>query len=87
MTALEPTTRMIARPVWRRHELRIQHELEHLPSEEELADAIRVLGDGIRTPLRLYVEAETILTEAHEQRIVHEAELAARLKTFARLDA
>jgi hypothetical protein len=87
MTTIDPTTRMIPRPVWRRHELRLQGELEHLPTDVELADAIVVLGEGIRTPLRLYVEAETTVVEAHEQRIVHEAELAARLKTFAGLDA
>lgn len=59
--AIPRTNRMEARPVWARVEARYQGDELGEPTEEEKADAIRVLADGIMRPFALYVEAEEIM--------------------------
>lgn len=82
MTTVQQTKHLTPRPVWARRERRMLGELVNLPTDAELADAIDVLRERADLPLSLYVEAETILVEAHEQRIVSEGEFRARLKAF-----
>lgn len=82
MTTLESTHRLRPRPVWARRELRMTGALAHFPTDEEMADAIDVLRVGPTLPRSLYVEAETILVEHDERRIVSEGEFRSRLQMF-----
>lgn len=58
------TARMVARPVWARHERRVAGEELEPPTEAEKYDAIRVLEAAITVPLSLYAEAERILHDS-----------------------
>lgn len=62
---IQPTDKMPARPVWARRCRRLQGEWPmELPTEEEKADAIRVLEANITVPWSLYQEAELILHDS-----------------------